>query len=337
VKTSSLFFNFMPSAKGADADGNLPAAAKRDAERHLPAAAKAVLQRAREYSRSPQGIMRLDMITAEAEHAIDLEAATRTLRHLTCMPSSCPSPGSLLGGLPTMVSAKRVLWTMALVKQVLRHGVPGDVLEAGVYRGGTSVAMMRVLADDDAPREPQFKNARLLWACDSFEGLPEPSPLDRCGDRSASPDKTAVHLVGASHCRRGRRGNFRADTATLTSSFHQFGLAASLPRLRTVVGWFSATLPPKGLHALSFLRIDGDLHASTLVSLERLYRLLSPGGVVFIDDYGSFGGCAAAVDTFRRERNISARLHRVVEARRRKRLGGQELFYEAVWWRKALP
>ena len=125
---------------------------------------------------------------------------------------------------------------------------------------------------------------------------------------------------------------FKAPAAQLRANFELFRLQASLPRLRVVAGWFDQTLPPPGLQALSFLRVDGDLHSSTLVALERLYPLLSPGGVVYIDDYGSFGGCAAAVEGFRREHNISAQLHRVVEARRRKRLGGQEFFFEAVWW-----
>ena len=99
-------------------------------------------------------------------------------------------------------------------------------------------------------------------------------------------------------------------------------------RVRVVEGWFSHTLPTAGMRrrGLSFIRADGDLYTSTKDALHSLYPLLRPGGVVYIDDYGSFGGCGKAVDEFRDARNISAPLVQIREE------GGR--FFEAVWWTK---
>ena len=45
--------------------------------------------------------------------------------------------------------------------------VPGDFLEAGVFRGGTSIIMNAVLACNNV-------TGRTLWLADSFAGLPDP-------------------------------------------------------------------------------------------------------------------------------------------------------------------
>ena len=39
------------------------------------------------------------------------------------------------------------------------------------------------------------------------------------------------------------------------------------------------------------MRLDGDLYDSTYTSLRTLYPLLAVGGAIYVDDYGSYGGC----------------------------------------------
>ena len=54
---------------------------------------------------------------------------------------------------------------------------------------------------------------------------------------------------------------------------------------------------------LRLIRLDGDMYESTIVALASLYRKLSPGGFVIIDDR-AVGACKAAVDDFRRDHGI---------------------------------
>ena len=84
-------------------------------------------------------------------------------------------------------------------------------------------------------------------------------------------------------------------------------------RLVVLKGWFIDVLPSPGMGELSFLHVDGDLYESTRDAL-RLYSRLRVGGAVYIDDYGSFPGCARAVDEYRRAHNITAPMHKIYEA-----------------------
>ena len=92
-------------------------------------------------------------------------------------------------------------------------------------------------------------------------------------------------------------------------------------------GWFNETLPTGGMRraGLAFIRLDGDLYASTHDALTALYPLLRRGGIVYVDDYGSFPGCARAIDEYRQAHTIHAPLHSVDEGNGR---------MEAVFWQK---
>ena len=59
---------------------------------------------------------------------------------------------------------KAVLKDENLSVDDLPQQVEGDLVETGVFRGGTTVLMARVLRN--------LSSSRRLWACDSFQGLP---------------------------------------------------------------------------------------------------------------------------------------------------------------------
>ncbi|MGE3153974.1 MAG: TylF/MycF/NovP-related O-methyltransferase [Nitrospiraceae bacterium] len=68
------------------------------------------------------------------------------------------------------------------------------------------------------------------------------------------------------------------------------------------VGWFQDTLRvvPESIESIALLRVDGDWYESTKICLARLVPLVSPGGIVVIDDYGKWPGCRKALDEFMR-------------------------------------
>ena len=70
-------------------------------------------------------------------------------------------------------------------------------------------------------------------------------------------------------------------------------------RVRYVKGPVERTIPdrlPGGPIAL--LRLDTDWYESTRHELLHLFPLLSPGGVLIIDDYGHWSGARKAVDEY---------------------------------------
>jgi len=64
-------------------------------------------------------------------------------------------------------------------------------------------------------------------------------------------------------------------------------------------GWFDETIPPfSPPEPIAVLRLDADWYESTLTCLKYLYPHVAPGGVVIIDDYEPWDGCARAVHEF---------------------------------------
>lgn len=187
----------------------------------------------------------------------------------------------------TMLPMVRLNQLQSCVVDVVRRGVPGDVIETGVWRGGATIFMRGIF-------KALGVGDRRVWVADSFEGLPVPDaekfPLEAKAHAGPFLTKACNHLaVGIEEVRR----NFAA-----------YGLLDD--QVRFLKGWFRDTLPGAPIERLAVMRLDGDLYESTYDALVNLYDRLSPGGYVIIDDYGedSWTYCRRAVDEFRSQRNI---------------------------------
>lgn len=65
----------------------------------------------------------------------------------------------------TMIGLARMRNLRVLAERVIQEGIPGDMLEAGVWRGGACILMRGVLAAHGIAD-------RTIWVADSFAGLP---------------------------------------------------------------------------------------------------------------------------------------------------------------------
>lgn len=74
----------------------------------------------------------------------------------------------------TMASDKRQRATAMIAREALYSPYDGDFVETGVYTGGTSAIIMRILMNFDGC-------GRKFYAFDSFAGLPGSQPEDRAG------------------------------------------------------------------------------------------------------------------------------------------------------------
>ena len=75
----------------------------------------------------------------------------------------------------TLTSPARKAATIYLTKLAIESQQPGDIVETGLYTGGTAAAMMRSLIESD-------RCNRQFWGFDSFEGLPAPTVEDSMGN-----------------------------------------------------------------------------------------------------------------------------------------------------------
>ena len=190
-------------------------------------------------------------------------------------------PRNLSEQVHTMIGRRRLDHLHRCLDTVLAERIPGDLLEAGVWRGGACVFMRAHLAAHGI-------TDRAVWVADSFQGLPPPACAeDRDYDLSAA--KQPILAI---------------DQARVQALFQRYGLLDQ--QVRFLPGWFRDSLPAAPVEALALLRLDGDLYESTMDTLEALYDRVSPGGFVVVDDYGDLPPCKLAVDRFRAARGIAA-------------------------------
>lgn len=183
----------------------------------------------------------------------------------------------------TMIGLRRLQNLQECVTDVLEKGVEGDLIEAGVWRGGATIFMRGVL-------KAFGDRKRTVWVADSFEGLPAPSPDLYPADAGAT-----WHLY---------HNVLAIPLEEVKANFARYGLLDE--QVRFLKGWFKDTLPTAPIERLAVLRLDGDMYESTIVTLRSLYPKLSVGGYVIIDDYApEVPGCLRAVDDFRSEHNIT--------------------------------
>ena len=183
----------------------------------------------------------------------------------------------------TMTDADKVFALIEATRYVSRHGIPGAVVECGVWRGGSMQAAARALLEcGDTQRE--------LYLFDTFEGMPAPSERDvRHDGRSAAellagqaPETSKVWAV--------------ATLDDVQTAFAQVRYPAE--RVHFVKGRVEETVPAKAPEQIAILRLDTDWYESTRHELEHLYPRLSSGGVLLLDDYGWWKGAREAVDEF---------------------------------------
>ena len=175
----------------------------------------------------------------------------------------------------TMIGTRQLDNLQFCIADAVRRDVPGDVLEAGVWRGGASIFMRAVLKVHDKERR--------VWVVDSFEGLPQPdSGYDSFGWRA---------------------GDMAVSLDEVKANFARYGLLDD--NVRFLKGFFSQTLPNAPIGNLAVLRVDADLYESTMDVLESLYPKLSVGGYAIFDDYKNLPDCRKAIDEYRRRHDIT--------------------------------
>jgi hypothetical protein len=182
----------------------------------------------------------------------------------------------------TMTSYDRIFALILAVRYVVRHDIPGDVVECGVWRGGSMQAVARTLLELDAA-------GRNLHLFDTFEGMPAPGEHDRrLGGESAEElmeTGPRVSLVRAI-----------ANLDDVRAGMRRIAYPEDLIHYHP--GKVEDTIPAAAPEEIALLRLDTDWYESTKHELEHLYDRLSPGGVLIIDDYDYWEGSRKAVDEF---------------------------------------
>lgn len=180
----------------------------------------------------------------------------------------------------TMIGFKRLDNLRFCVEDILANKVTGDLIEAGVWRGGASIFIRAIL-------KAHGVKDRRVWVADSFEGLPPPNPEKYPHDAN---DKLYTYKELA------------VSLDQVKANFERYELLDE--QVRFLKGWFCDTLPNAPVDQLAIIRADGDMYESTMDILTNLYPKLSIGGYIIIDDYGCVPACCQAVHDYREAQGI---------------------------------
>lgn len=182
----------------------------------------------------------------------------------------------------TMTAHEKLHALVIATRYIVDHGIAGDIVECGVWRGGSMQAVAHALLDRGV-------TDRDLHLFDTFEGMPAPSAEDRT--RDGTP---AAELLASSS--RDARIWAEASLEDVEQGMAETGYPAA--RVHFHPGKVEDTIPERAPERIALLRLDTDWYESTRHELEHLYARVPPGGVLIIDDYATWQGARKAVDEF---------------------------------------
>lgn len=197
----------------------------------------------------------------------------------------------------TLKSGVESAWALyQAIGYIVRNAIPGDIVECGVWSGGAMLLAAHALGHAG-------DITRRIFLYDTFAGMPRPDPMDARWDGvPALPTWERYQREGRAWCFGGGPEHVRQVVCSSGYPQDQFVFVAGL---------VEETLPATRPDAVALLRLDTDFFRSTYHELVHLYPLLSPGGVLIIDDYGAFQGARLATDLYIAEHRLPLFLSRV--------------------------
>lgn len=195
-----------------------------------------------------------------------------------------------------MIGLRRLDNIQELFDRIRTDAIPGDLIEAGVWRGGSTIFMRGLL-------KARGVTDRTVWVADSFGGH-LPTAENGASDRSySSPTVQPFHDALLSGGPLPQSFQERLDLlgvgtglSDVRERFAHYGLLDD--QVRFIVGWFRDSLPAAPIERLALLRLDADFYDATLDAIGAMYPKLSPGGFTIVDDYGTFPECRAAIHQY---------------------------------------
>ena len=189
----------------------------------------------------------------------------------------------------TMLSNERLYSIYQRVRLVCQMDLEGDIVECGVAAGGASAMMAAVVAKHS-------RRKRMVYACDTFEGMPTPDARDTHSKQDAESSGWGS-------------GTCAAPAGSLLEIADKLGVREFV---EPVKGLFADTLPAlkdKLGRGIAFLHMDGDWYESTMDILTHLYSKVQGRGFIQVDDYGHWDGCRQAMTDYAAKHGFAFQVH----------------------------
>jgi O-methyltransferase len=197
----------------------------------------------------------------------------------------------------TMTTAERINSVIEAVRYISTNKIPGSMVECGVWRGGSTMAMALTLRDcGDETRD--------IYLYDTFSGMSTPTDADiSClGTMAQKVYSKTIKSQGVS--------NWCLSTKEEVGN-NVFSTEYPKEKFYFIKGKVEETIPKTMPKKIALLRLDTDWYESTKHELLHLFPLLSTNGVLIIDDYGYWEGARKAVDEYVSENKLCMLLNRI--------------------------
>lgn len=197
----------------------------------------------------------------------------------------------------TQTSIERLYSLYQSCLYVIENDIKGDLVECGVWRGGSSMMMALTLL-------ARGVSDRKIYMYDTYEGMSDPSSHDIAVDGELAENKLL------------KEDKTQEDSIWCYASFEEVSKNIASTKypaenIKMIKGKVEETLPLYHPEKIALLRLDTDWYESTKVELERLYPLLNTNGPLIIDDFGHWEGVKKAVIDYFAEQKSYPLLSRI--------------------------
>ncbi len=191
----------------------------------------------------------------------------------------------------TMTSPERMFGLYQSVRYIIENNIEGDFVECGVWKGGSSMLIARLLT------KLNIFN-RNIYLYDTFEGMTQPSDIDK--DFAGVEAKVLLEEAKIEDS-----NSVWCYSALEEVQNNLFSTGYQRDRIRFVKGKVEETIPGIMPGLVAILRLDTDWYESTSHELKYLYPLIQNKGILILDDFGHWEGAKnATLEYFRKENDF---------------------------------
>jgi len=196
-----------------------------------------------------------------------------------------------------MTGNESIVTLLRAIDYIVKYNIPGDMVECGVWKGGSIMAMaLKLIELADTNRN--------LYLYDTFEGMP-------------APEENDIRATGQLAIEKFKNLKINNDSSKWCySSLEEvkenvYSTNYPKDKIHFIKGKVEVTIPNILPQQISLLRLDTDWYKSTKHELIYLYPKVSRYGIIIIDDYGTWMGAKQATDEFIKENDLKIFLHRI--------------------------
>ena len=197
----------------------------------------------------------------------------------------------------TLTTPERIASLVNAINYVVDNKIEGDIVECGVWKGGSSMAAILALKN-------KKDTSRKIYLYDTYEGMSEPTEVDK-----VLSGTSAAQLLDDSDINDASSVWCYSSIEEVKENLSQLNYPAS--HISFIKGKVEDSIPNTIPNKIAVLRLDTDWYESTKHELEHLYPLLVSGGVLIIDDYGHWEGAKKAVDEYIEKNDLKLLLNRI--------------------------